>query len=75
MLTTILLRGSIICCRRKQQVHETTDLSDSEPEQYARMKSLLDNMRTSIMFSRVHETKCQPYAVRDGEDQVYPFGI
>jgi hypothetical protein len=59
----------------RNDVHETTDVSADEPEVFARMQALLFNMRDSIMFSRVHETKCEPFAPKEGEPQFYNMGI
>lgn len=39
-------------------MHETVDLSELEPGQFARMSKLLDEMRASIMYSREEEVKC-----------------
>lgn len=39
--------------------HESHDLSLEEPAQLARLKAMLFEMRTSIMFSRVNETQCE----------------
>lgn len=38
--------------------HESHDLASTEPGQFARLRDLLLEMRTSIAFSRVNETKC-----------------
>lgn len=42
----------------KNDVHETVDLSELEPGQFARMSKLLDKMRASITVSREEEVKC-----------------
>ena len=68
-------KGKMFLYNLKKDVHETTDISDKEPEQFERMKDLLLQMRDSIMFSRVHETKCQPYAVKDSDVQHFHLGI
>lgn len=39
--------------------HEAYDLSDKEPEQFARMKALLEDAVASIAYSRTNETGCE----------------
>lgn len=42
--------------------HELKDLSVDEPEQYQRMKGLLDEFLASVENSQANETKCGKYA-------------
>ena len=43
----------------RNDVHETTDLAMTEPEVFAKMSKMIEEMRASIMHSRVQETRCE----------------
>jgi hypothetical protein len=57
--TALARTDHIFLYNLKEDPHELHDLGQSEPAQLARLTKLLLQMRTSIMFSRVNETKCE----------------
>jgi hypothetical protein len=56
---TLALGPRMFLYNLRNDPHETVDLSEQEPVQFARMHRLLLAMRMSIAFSRVNETKCE----------------